>query len=158
VSIVRDPNNTSEYLPSPYQNYVDQNTEYTFLTRPLSLQGVGSAEERTNIIDHQLVTSELAASSVNASTRVVVTAINSYSTTTSDHYPVVSRFDFGPVVNPGQSWRLGHCTGRRGARRLGSSSPTSGSWRRTMAAHTEVPGTKLGTALAEQLRALRADV
>jgi len=101
VSIVRDPANTSVYLPSPYQNYVDQPAEYTFLTRPLSLQGVGSSEGFTNIIDHQLVTNELAASYVSTSTRVVVPAITSYGTTTSDHYPVVSRFDFWNVVNPG---------------------------------------------------------
>jgi len=101
VSIVRDPNNTSVYLPSPYQNYVDQPAEYTFLTRPLSLQGVGSSVGFSNIIDHQLVTNELADSYVSNSTRVVVPNIASYKTTTSDHYPVVSRFDFGRVVNPG---------------------------------------------------------
>jgi len=101
VSIARDPGNTSVYLPSPFQNYVDQSAEYTFLTRPLSLQGVGSSVGFSNMIDHQLVTNELAASYETNSTRVVVPAINSYSTTTSDHYPVVSRFDFGHVVNPG---------------------------------------------------------
>jgi exonuclease III len=80
---------------------VDQPAEYTFLTRPLSLQGVGSSVGYNNIIDHQLVTNELAASYVFNSTRVVVPNITSYSATTSDHYPVVSRFDFGWVVNPG---------------------------------------------------------
>jgi endonuclease/exonuclease/phosphatase family metal-dependent hydrolase len=101
VSIVRDPSNTSVYLPSPYQNYVDQPEEYTFLTQPLSLKGEGSTVGRTNIIDHQLVTNELADSYVSNSTRVVIPAIPNYSTTTSDHYPVVSRFDFGHVVSPG---------------------------------------------------------
>ncbi len=30
------------------------------------------------------------------STRVVVPSIANYDSTTTDHYPVVSRFDFGP--------------------------------------------------------------
>ena len=100
VSIVRDPNNTSVYLPSPYQSYVDQPSEYTFLTQPLSLRNQGSTVGFPSLIDHQLVTNELAASYVNNSTRVVVPTIASYGSTTTDHYPVVSRFDFGPVVNP----------------------------------------------------------
>jgi endonuclease/exonuclease/phosphatase family metal-dependent hydrolase len=100
VSIVRDPNNSSVYLPSPYQNYVDQPAEYTFLTRPLSLQDQGSTVGFRNIVDHQLVTNELAASYVSNSCRVVIPNIPSYDTTTTDHYPVMSRFDFGQVVAP----------------------------------------------------------
>lgn len=100
VSIVRDPSNTSVYLPSPYQGYVDQPAEYTFLTRPLSLQGIGSSPGFHNVIDHQLVTNELAASYVSNSAQVVVPTIANYATTTADHYPVVSRFDFGGVVSP----------------------------------------------------------
>lgn len=95
-SIVRN-TTAGGYLPSPYQSYVDQPSEYTFLTRPLSLQNIGSTAGFRNLIDHQLVTNELAASYVNNSTRVVIPSIANYDSTTTDHYPVVSRFDFGPV-------------------------------------------------------------
>jgi hypothetical protein len=98
VSIVRD-TTAGGYLPSPYQSYVDQPSEYTFLTRPLSLLNQGSTAGFSNMIDHQLVTNELAASYVNSSTRVVAPSIANYDSTTTDHYPVMSRFDFGPV-NP----------------------------------------------------------
>ncbi|HYI02284.1 lamin tail domain-containing protein [Hyalangium sp.] len=99
-SIVRDPNNTSVYLPSPYQNYVDAPTEYTFLTLPLSQAGVGSSVGFNNVIDHQLVTNELHASYVSNSATVLRPTIPSYGSTTSDHYPILSRFDFGQVVTP----------------------------------------------------------
>lgn len=99
-SIVPNPSTPSVYLPSPYQNYVEQPSEYTFLTSPLSQQNLGSTVGFRNMIDHQLVTNELAASYVNNSTRRVIPNIFNYDTTTTDHYPIVSRFDFGPVVNP----------------------------------------------------------
>lgn len=95
-SIVRN-TTAGGYLASPYQSYVDQPSEYTFVTRPLSLQNQGSTVGFRNLIDHQLVTNELAASYVNNSTRVVVPNIANYDSTTTDHYPVMSRFDFGPV-------------------------------------------------------------
>lgn len=99
VSIVRDPNNTSAYLPSPFQSYVNQPSEYTFLTLPLSQKREGSTVGFPNVIDHQMVTNELAAHYVSNSTRRVIPNILNYETTTTDHFPIVSRFDFGPV-NP----------------------------------------------------------
>jgi endonuclease/exonuclease/phosphatase family metal-dependent hydrolase len=99
VSIVRD-SNTGNYLSSPYQNFLDAPGEYTFITRPLSLANVGSTVGRTNVIDHQMVTNELAAAYVSNSATVLRPAITNYGETTSDHYPVTSRFDFGQVVMP----------------------------------------------------------
>jgi exonuclease III len=98
VSIVKDTN--GNYLPSPYQNFLDAPGEYTFLTRPLSLAGVGSSVGRSNVIDHQLVTNELAADYVSGSATVLRPAITNYGTTTSDHYPVTSRFDFSQGIRP----------------------------------------------------------
>lgn len=99
VSITKDPT-TKIYLPSPYQNYVDDSANYTFLTRPLSLADQGSTTSFKNVIDHQLVSNELADSYVANSATIVHPSITNYGTTTSDHYPVVSRFDFGQVVLP----------------------------------------------------------
>ena len=99
VLIVKD-TTTNTYLPSPYQNFVDDSANYTFLTRPLSLADQGSTTSFKNVIDHQLASNELADSYVANSAMILHPNITSYGTTTSDHYPVVSRFDFSQVVLP----------------------------------------------------------
>jgi endonuclease/exonuclease/phosphatase family metal-dependent hydrolase len=88
-------------FPTPYQNYLDAPAAYTFVTQPLS--SVSSTVRFPGFIDHQLVTNELAQSYVNNSAMVLRPAITSYGTTTSDHYPILSRFDFGQVAPPGPS-------------------------------------------------------
>jgi endonuclease/exonuclease/phosphatase family metal-dependent hydrolase len=85
--------------PSPYQNFVDAPAAYTFLTQTLSLT-VGSQTQFSSFIDHQLVTNELAASYVSDSAMVLRPSIANYGATTSDHYPVVSRFDLSKSPAP----------------------------------------------------------
>lgn len=80
--------------PTPYQNFLDEPAAYTFLTQELS-QTVGSQVGFQSFIDHQMVTHELAASYVAHSARVLRPDIPSYASTTSDHYPILSRFNFG---------------------------------------------------------------
>jgi len=41
VSIVWD-STSSSYLPTPFQNFLDDTADYTFATRPLSLAGQGA--------------------------------------------------------------------------------------------------------------------
>ncbi|SEU25019.1 putative Ig domain-containing protein [Stigmatella erecta] len=84
------------YLPSPYENFVAVPNAYQFLTRPLSLQGVGSTVGWSSFIDHQLVTHALSGDYVSESTQVLYPSLPDYANTTSDHYPIQSRFDFGP--------------------------------------------------------------
>jgi endonuclease/exonuclease/phosphatase family metal-dependent hydrolase len=83
-------------LPSPYENFVSASSAYQYLTMPLSLQGVGSTVGRSTFIDHQLITNELISAHVEESTRVLYPSLPDYANTTSDHYPIQSRFDFGP--------------------------------------------------------------
>lgn len=106
---------------SPYQNFVSDAADYAFPTRALSLAGVSSTTSYTDMIDHHLNTNELFATLVPASTEVyrVDTYISSYDASTSDHYPVLSRYTFGsggggttPAVqvtspNGGESWTGG---------------------------------------------------
>jgi endonuclease/exonuclease/phosphatase family metal-dependent hydrolase len=82
--------------PTPFQNFLDAPAEYSFLTQPLS--STSSTVSLPGFIDHQLVTNELAANYVSSSAMVVRPAITNYGETTSDHYPVTSRFDFGEVT------------------------------------------------------------
>lgn len=103
---------------SPYQNFVDDAADYAFPTRALSLAGVSSTTSYSDMIDHHLNTNELYATLVPSSTEVyrVDSYIASYDASTSDHYPVLSRYTFGggatPAVrvtapNGGESWTGG---------------------------------------------------
>lgn len=84
--------------PTPFQNFLDAPADYTFLTQPLTT--TSSTVNYPSFIDHQLVTNELAADYVSDSATVLRPAIPNYGTTTSDHYPVMSRFDFSRGVPP----------------------------------------------------------
>jgi endonuclease/exonuclease/phosphatase family metal-dependent hydrolase len=85
--------------PTPYQNFLNAPSEYTFLTRTLS-QSMGSQVRFPTFVDHQLVTNELAQSHVANSSRVLRPSIANYGDTTSDHYPVLSRFDLSKSSAP----------------------------------------------------------
>jgi len=96
VATTTDPA-TNQPLDTPFRNFVNDTGRYTFVTQAMSLEGVGSTVGRNTFIDHQLVTNELAASYVANSARVLRPAIPNYDSSTSDHYPVLSRYDFGNV-------------------------------------------------------------
>ncbi|HEX6037506.1 lamin tail domain-containing protein [Longimicrobium sp.] len=106
---------------SPYQNFVSDAADYAFPTRALSLAGVTSTTSFSDMIDHHLNTNELNATLVAGSAEVyrVDSYISSYDASTSDHYPVLSRYTFGSgtgggtgsvtVTSPngGESWAGG---------------------------------------------------
>ncbi|WP_223638787.1 lamin tail domain-containing protein [Corallococcus sp. EGB] len=90
----------SIYTPyaSPYEAFVKDPTHYKFLTQSLSESGARSTVSNSQFIDHQLVTNELAAYHVANSTEVLKPAIANYKTSTSDHYPIFSKFNFGTAA------------------------------------------------------------
>lgn len=79
--------------PSPYANFVSDSLDYRFPTKELS-----DANRRTTVynstIDHQLMTSELFSSYVTNSSAATVPSIPNYVNTTSDHFPVTTRWVF----------------------------------------------------------------
>ena len=85
---------------SPYQNFVDDAADYAFPTRALSLAGISSTVSYTDMIDHHLNTNEFTAAYVASSAEVyrVDTYVADYANTTSDHYPVLSRYTMGGGV------------------------------------------------------------
>jgi endonuclease/exonuclease/phosphatase family metal-dependent hydrolase len=99
VSIAWD-STTSSYRPTPYQGFLDDAADYTFVTRTLSLTNQRSTVSHTQFIDHQLYSNELAANHVSGSAQVLRPVITQYGSTTSDHYPVLSRFSFNPEPAP----------------------------------------------------------
>ncbi|HEX8694547.1 MAG TPA: lamin tail domain-containing protein [Longimicrobium sp.] len=105
--------------PSPYQNFVGDAARYAYPTAALSAAGVSSTTSFTDFIDHHLNSNELNATYVAGSAEAyrVDSYIASYDATTSDHYPVLSRYTFGggggtasvtvTAPNGGESWAGG---------------------------------------------------
>lgn len=85
---------TATGYASPYANFVDDPAHYAFTTMALSEAHLGSTVDYTDTIDHHLTTNDSYATYVAGSAEVmrVDRYIDNYATTTSDHYPVLSRY------------------------------------------------------------------
>jgi hypothetical protein len=83
--------------PSPYANFVNDSVRYRFPTKALTDAGISSTTGFPDMIDHHLNTNEVNAAYVPNSVEAyrVDQFIANYATTTSDHYPVLSRYTFG---------------------------------------------------------------
>ncbi|WP_142455898.1 T9SS type A sorting domain-containing protein [Gracilimonas mengyeensis] len=83
---------------SPYKNFVDD-TEYTVITQSLEDAGF-SSQSSGSVIDHITITSELSDEYFEGTERVENTNyIGSYLSSTSDHYPIWTRFTFEGTVS-----------------------------------------------------------
>lgn len=83
---------------SPYTNF-DNDTEYTIITKSLEEKGLAS-QSAGSFIDHITITSELSDEYITDTERVENTSyIGSYLSSTSDHYPIWTRFQFQQVVS-----------------------------------------------------------
>ena len=100
---------------TPWANFLSDPARYTFPTKALSDAHIASTVSYPDFIDHQLFTNEVGAIYIASSASVLRadSYITNYGTTTTDHYPVYSRYDFGvpgtpstTVTSPngGESW------------------------------------------------------
>jgi len=82
-------------LASPYQAFVDDAAAYRFPTATLSSAGATSTVFYTDMVDHHLVTDEVAAAYIDGSAEAyrVDEYIPDYGETASDHFPVLTRYD-----------------------------------------------------------------
>ena len=81
--------------PTPYANFVSDNARYNFPAKVLSdAGGTSEASYPGSLIDQQLVTNELLVDYTAGSVQVFRADqyITSYATTTSDHFPVLTRY------------------------------------------------------------------
>lgn len=101
---------------TPWANFLGDPARYTFPTKALSDAHIASTVSYPDFIDHQLFTNEVGATYIAGSASVLRADnyIANYGTTTTDHYPVFSRYDFGvpgtpsaTVTSPngGESWQ-----------------------------------------------------
>jgi endonuclease/exonuclease/phosphatase family metal-dependent hydrolase len=83
--------------PSPYRNFVADTGRYRFPTKALSDAGLNSTVGFSDVIDHQLASNETMGAYVAGSVRLLRPDeyVASYGTTTSDHYPVLTRWTVG---------------------------------------------------------------
>lgn len=79
---------------SPYKNFVDDAANYVFPSKELSDAGISSTVYYSDMIDHHLSTNELIATYEDGSVKVFPADqyLTDYDQTTSDHYPVLSRY------------------------------------------------------------------
>ncbi|MBC7903753.1 MAG: choice-of-anchor J domain-containing protein [Gemmatimonadaceae bacterium] len=70
---------------------------YKALTLPLSLAGQRSTVGNTSVIDHVVATNEMSELFINSSAQIrtdIAALVTNYANTTTDHYPVQTRFNF----------------------------------------------------------------
>lgn len=97
---------TTELAPDTTTSYIDfinDSTHYKPLTLPLSLQGKKSTASFNTVIDNVLASDEMALSYLPGSARVrieVERLVNSYSNTTTDHYPVQTNYNLHILAHP----------------------------------------------------------
>lgn len=91
---------TTEIAPitvSSYSSFLNDAINYQPLTLPLSLTGNSSTVSFPDMIDHVITSSEMSIAYVSNSAKVyrdVLTLINSYASTTSDHFPIITKYDW----------------------------------------------------------------
>lgn len=85
---------------SPYKSLVDDAADYFFPTKAFTDAGKGTTTSSSTPIDHHMITNEVVPLYVAGSAEVykVNAYISNYSTTTSDHYPTISRYLLAPLA------------------------------------------------------------
>lgn len=88
--------------PSTYQVFLDDTTNYKVPTGSLSLDGFRSFLFADNMIDHIAISDELFDLAIDGSEQTFIpfNLVDNFANTTSDHLPVVLRFDLGDPVPP----------------------------------------------------------
>jgi trimeric autotransporter adhesin len=85
-----------------YIEYKNDNARYAMTTLPLSLAGLRSTVGFNSVIDHIVSSNEMASAYISSSARLANTTdyISSYGSTTTDHFPVMARYDIVNISLP----------------------------------------------------------
>ena len=98
ITLEKAPDTTTSYI-----DFMNDTLYYKPITLPLSLSGQQSTASYNTVIDNVLASDELAVSYVPGSARVrkeVEKLVGSYSSTTTDHYPVQTNYNLHTLSNP----------------------------------------------------------
>ncbi len=101
---------TTEMAPvtvSSYSTMLADSANYVPVTLSLSLTGNSSTASFPDMIDHVIISNELKKAYVNGSARVyrdVLSLVGNFANTTSDHFPIITQYDWryfaAPDVQP----------------------------------------------------------
>jgi len=97
---------TTEMAPvtvSSYSSFLNDAANYTPITLQLSLTGNSSTASFPDMIDHVITSSEMNIAYVQNSAKVfrdVLTLINGFASTTSDHFPIITKYDWRYFSKP----------------------------------------------------------
>ncbi len=86
-----------------YISFVNDSVNYPSVTLPLSRAGKKSTVSYNDIIDHVILSNEMRAYYMNNTASIltdVAMLVTSYGSTTTDHYPVFTRYAFDPTLLP----------------------------------------------------------
>jgi hypothetical protein len=88
---------TAGFTTTSWDAFTTDATNYASLTLPLSLAGKKSTVTYNDVIDHVVVSNEMAPYYMPGTATIlndVTSLVNNYGNTTSDHYPVFTRYQF----------------------------------------------------------------
>lgn len=95
---------TNAYLETPFANFVNDSARYFFTTMALAKAGDNSYVSSQNMIDQQMITRYVKDSFYLAGSSLVMKAtaaqVSGYANNTSDHYPVLSRYNMKRYFKP----------------------------------------------------------
>ena len=86
-----------------YSSFTNDNTNFFSPTLSLSLAGKKSTVSYNDVIDHVMLSNEMQQLYLNGSATIlsdVSSLVSNYGSTTTDHYPVLSRYSFAPSAIP----------------------------------------------------------
>ncbi|WP_162386300.1 endonuclease/exonuclease/phosphatase family protein [Spirosoma endbachense] len=89
--------------PSSYANFDQDAANYRIITKPLETTGCVTVNSSAGFVDHIAIANELAQAYISNSASVLrpTTGIEGpYASTTSDHNPVLARFNLGTLQGP----------------------------------------------------------
>ncbi|HVI49447.1 MAG TPA: Ig-like domain-containing protein [Chitinophaga sp.] len=98
ITIERAPDTTTSYI-----DFTSDTVNYKPLTLPLSIAGQRSTVSFGSVIDNVIASNETGVAYLPGSASIrmeVAKLVSGYGTTTTDHYPVLSRYDLRILANP----------------------------------------------------------
>jgi hypothetical protein len=86
-------------MESPYIAFMQDSLNYTGITKNLSDAGARSTISFQDVIDHQIITNDLLQEVIGGSEQIITPFrfITNYAATTSDHLPVIVRYQLQPT-------------------------------------------------------------
>jgi hypothetical protein len=94
---------TDGFTVTSWSSFTTDDDNYEALTLPLSLAGKRSTVTHDNVIDHVVVSNEFEPYYMSSTANIltdVTSLVSNYGSSTSDHYPVFTRYIFENTVAP----------------------------------------------------------